>query len=194
MQQGGEVGRFEYRKRKVSKTNIVLLCDISKSMELYSKFVIQMMYALQNSSLRIQCYVFSTSLYSVSRHFKRQSIQEALEAVSKQVEEWSSGTNIGASLDQFLTKYGKKSLRKNTFTFIVSDGWDAGDIEVLERSMQKLQKKSEQLIWINPLATNTHFDPQVLGMKTAMPYVDHLIPALDVTSLRQQLSQLLRRR
>ncbi len=194
MQQGGEISHFEYRKRKVSKTHIVLLCDISKSMELYSKFVIQMMYALQNSNLRIQCFVFSTSLYSVSKHFKRQDIREALETVSHQVEEWSGGTNIGFSLHQFLTKYGKKSLKKNTFTFIVSDGWDAGEIELLNQSMRKLQKKSEQLIWINPLATSTHFDPQVLGMKTAMPYIDHLIPALDIGSLKQQMVRLLKTR
>ena len=190
MQRGGEISQFEFKKKKVSKTNIVLLCDISKSMELYSKFVIQMMYALQNSSLRIHCFVFSTSLYSISRDLKRQSIQEALQNISEKVDEWSSGTKIGESLTQFHVRYSRKSLTKNTFTFVVSDGWDAGEISLLESAMKKLKRKSERLIWVNPLASNENYDPKVLGMKTALPYIDHLIPALDVSSLKRYLGKI----
>jgi len=179
-----------YKKRKVSKTNIVLLCDVSKSMELYSKFVIQMMYALQNSALRIHCFVFSTSLHSVSKTLKRQRLTDALEAISAQVDEWYGGTQIGGSLQQFMAQYGKKALTKNTFTFIVSDGWDGGDISVLESALQQLKNKSDQLVWVNPLATSTHYNPQVLGMQTAMPYIDHLIPALDASAFKKHLSKL----
>lgn len=190
MQRGGEISQFAFRKPKVSKTNIVLLCDISKSMELYSKFLIQMMFALQNSTLRIHCYVFSTSLYAVSKHLKRQSIQDALEAVSGQIDEWSGGTRIGESLNQFLSQHGRKAMARNTFTFIVSDGWDAGDIGQLEEAMTRLKKKSKQLIWINPMAQGTRDSTQVLGMKTALPYIDQLIPALDADSLKRYLRKI----
>ena len=190
MQQGGEISQFQFKKQKENRTNIVLLCDISKSMELYSKFLIQLMFALQNSALRIHCYVFSTTLHSVSKHLKSHSIHSALESVSTQLDEWAGGTRIGESLDEFLASYGRKALGKNTFTFIVSDGWDAGDIGLLEESMKKLKKKSKQLVWINPLAQSTQDPTQVLGMKTALPYIDELIPALDASSLKNYLKRI----
>ncbi len=190
MLRGGDIHQLAYKKKKVSKTNIVLLCDVSKSMELYSKFVIQMMYALQNSSLRIHCYVFSTSLHAVSKTLKRQRLADALKAITDEVDEWHSGTQIGNSLQQFLTQHGKKVLTKNTFTFVVSDGWDGGNIKTLEHNLRQLKHKSEQLLWVNPLAPSSHFNPEVLGMKAAMPYIDHLVPALDVTSLKKHLMRL----
>ena len=168
---------------------MVLLCDISKSMELYSKFLIQMMYAFQNSNLRIHCFVFSTSLHPVSKQFKTHNIQNALKSLSEDIEEWSGGTRIGESLSQFMDTHARKVMGKNTFTFVVSDGWDAGDISLLQTAMAKLKKKSKQLIWINPLAQGT--DPtQVLGMKTALPYIDQLIPALDAASFKSYLKHI----
>ncbi len=189
MQQAGEINQFAFRKQKQSKTHVVLLCDISKSMELYSKFLIQMMYAFQNSNLRIHCFVFSTSLHPVSKQFKTHNIQNALKSLSEDIEEWSGGTRIGESLSQFMDTHARKVMGKNTFTFVVSDGWDAGDISLLQTAMAKLKKKSKQLIWINPLAQGT--DPtQVLGMKTALPYIDQLIPALDAASFKSYLKHI----
>ncbi len=180
---GGEITEIAFRKPKKKKVNLMLLCDVSRSMELYSHFMIQLMYALQNSSIRIHCFVFSTRLFPVSHLLNRQSLAEALSAVSEEVEGWSGGTRIGESFREFLDKYGKKVLVRNTFTFILSDGWDAGDIDVLDESMHKLQRRSRSLIWINPLAPSASYDPEVLGMKTALPYVDHLIPALSPRAL-----------
>lgn len=184
---GGELTEISFRKQKKRKVNLLLLCDVSRSMELYSRFMIQMMYALQNSGIKIHCFVFSTALSPVSHLLKRQSLAEALSAISEEVEGWSGGTRIGECLFGFLGQYGKKTISKNTFTFILSDGWDAGEIETLRYAMQRLQKQSKQLFWINPLAPNDTFDPQVLGMKTAMPYIDHFIPAVDANSLKRHL-------
>lgn len=191
MAKGGEISHFEFKRRKEAKTHIVLICDVSKSMEMYSRFVIQMMYALQNSALKIHCYVFSTSLFSVTRSLKRQRLADALESVSRQVDEWSGGTQIGTSLQQYLEQYGKKTLKRNTFLMIVSDGWDGGDQPLLNRSMMRLRQRSDQLIWINPLANSESYDPQVLGMKTAIPHIDYLVPALDPGSLHRYLRQIL---
>ncbi len=191
MQRGGEIHQFEFKKRKETKTHIVLICDVSKSMEMYSRFVIQMMYALQNSALKIHCFVFSTSLHSVTRSLKRQRLAEALDSLSQQVNEWSGGTQIGASIQQYIEEFGRKTLNKSSFTMIVSDGWDGGDIALLDTSLAKLKKRSQQLIWINPLANSESYNPQVLGMKTAMPYIDHLVPALDPQSLHRYLRPIL---
>lgn len=187
---GGEITEVAFRRPKKNRAHILLLCDVSKSMELYSRFLIQMMYALQNSSLRIQCFVFSTSLFPVSHLLKRSSLTDALAAISEKVEGWSGGTRIGESFVEFLSRYRNKVMPRNTFTFVLSDGWDAGDIDLLTDSMQVLQKRSKRLIWINPLAKSTAFDPQVLGMKAAMPYIDHLVPAVDASSLKKELGRM----
>lgn len=185
---GGEITEISYRKLKKRRVNLVLLCDVSRSMELYSRFMIQLMYALQSSTIKIQCFVFNTKVLPISHLLKRQSLSEALAAISDEVEGWSGGTRIGDSFEEFLDKYGNKSLTNDTFTFVLSDGWDAGDIQVLETNMHKLQKKSRYLTWINPLAPSTGFNPQVLGMKAAMPHIDHFVPAMDAKSLRKELA------
>ncbi|MDW3190868.1 MAG: VWA domain-containing protein [Cytophagales bacterium] len=187
---GGEITEISFKKQKKRKVNLLLLCDVSRSMELYSRFMIQLMYALQNSGIKIHCFVFSTELFPVSSLLKRQSLKEALSAVSEEVEGWSGGTKIGACFADFLDQHGRKAIPRNTFTFILSDGWDAGEIEVLERSMHTLQRRSKQLFWINPLAKSESFDAKVLGMKAAMPYIDHFIPAVDATSLKRHLKNL----
>lgn len=187
---GGEITHIAFRKPKKKRVNLLLLCDVSRSMESYSRFMLQLMYALQNSTIKIQCFAFSTALFPVSHLLKRQTLDEALEVITREVEGWSGGTRIGESLAVFIEKYGKKSLSRNTLTFILSDGWDAGDIEVLEVSMRKLHKKSRKLTWINPLAQSATYDPQVLGMKTAFPYIDHFIPAMNASTLQQHLKNL----
>lgn len=187
---GGEITEVSFRKPKKSKAHLLLLCDVSRSMELYSRFLIQMMYALQNSSLQIRCFAFSTGLYPVSHLLKRRSLTEALKLLSDEVESWSGGTKIGACFNDFLKRFGRKSIRRNTFTFILSDGWDAGDIDELTNSMESLQKRSKKLIWINPLARSEAFNPEVLGMKAAMPFVDLFVPAVDAASLKRSLKNM----
>lgn len=184
---GGEVTEIYFKKQKKRRVNLLLICDVSRSMELYSRFMIQLMYALQNSGIKIHCYVFSTALFPVSHSLKRQSLAEALTAISEEVEGWSGGTKIGECLSEFLQQHGRKAISRNTFTFILSDGWDAGALDQLEYSMELLQKRSRQLFWINPLAQSETYDPQVLGMRSAMPYIDHFIPAVDATSLKRHL-------
>lgn len=187
---GGEMLKLSYKKKKENKTQIVLLLDVSKSMELYSRFMIQMMFALQNSNLNIQTFVFSTQLYSITKKLKSTDIRKSLDSLSAYVEQWSSGTQIGHCFQQFITKYGERALTKKTFVFIVSDGWDSGDIDQLQQSMQNLKKRANKIIWINPLAKSRDYQPEVLGMKTALPYVDYLVPAINAKDLKQQLGKM----
>jgi len=186
---GGEMLKLTYKQQKQNKTQIVLLLDVSKSMELYSRFLIQMMFALQNSSLNIQTFVFSTELYSITKKLKTTDFKKSLDSLSNYVDQWSSGTQIGNCFNQFITQYGARLLNKKSFVFIVSDGWDSGDIELLENTMQQLKKKANKIIWINPLAKSKDFQPEVLGMKTALPYIDYLVPAINPKDLKQQLGK-----
>ena len=180
LRRGGELLDLYFKHPKEQKLKIVLLCDVSRSMELYSHSLIKMMYSLQNSMLEVETFVFSTSLYRVTHRLKSHSLKKALQSISEYVDEWSSGTKIGECFQHFLEHYGSRLLTRKTFVFIVSDGWDSGDIELLAMAMQKIKSRSRQIFWFNPLADSPDFEPQVKGMQAAMPFVDVLVPGMSV--------------
>ncbi len=190
MRFGGELVLLKFKKKKIRKTQIVLMCDVSKSMDLYSKFIIQMMYSLQNSKLKLNTFVFSTKLVNLSPILKGNDLDKTMSKINAQVDTWSSGTNIGDCFQELINEAGRKILTKRTFLFIVSDGWDGGDPKVLKQVMTQIKKKCNKIIWVNPLARNGEFVPEVVGMKTAMPFIDYLIPALDVEGFKRYLGKL----
>jgi len=113
------------------------------------------------------------------------SLEKALERISREVPEWSGGTRIGYSLHQFNQEHGVTLLNRRTVVVILSDGWDLGGRVLLEREMRNLRKKSHTVIWLNPLAGDPDYEPICQGMKVALPYVDHLLPADSLQSLRR---------
>jgi len=184
MRRGGEILDLAYYKPARHRKQIVLICDVSKSMDLYSRFLIQFIYAFQHAYRRIETFVFSTSLHRVTPQLKQQEFAFALQELSDSVPGWSGGTKIGESLDAFVQKYASKMLSKETVVLIMSDGWDTGDTELLAESMRKIQRKAAKVIWLNPLAGNAQYEPMVKGMQAAMPYIDIFAPAHNVESLR----------
>ncbi len=184
LRRGGEILDLAYSQPKKNKWQIVLLCDVSQSMELYSRFLIQFMYGFQNAYRNIETFVFSTHLTRVSKELKDDNYEEALENIGKKVTNWSGGTKIGESLYDFVRSYGSKILNKKSIILIMSDGWDTGDLDLLESSMRVIQKKSSKVIWLNPLAGNPQYSPEVGGMQTAMPYIDVFAPGHNLDSLK----------
>ncbi len=187
MRRGGELIDIFYRHPKEQKVRIVLLCDVSKSMQAYTRFIIRMMYSLQNSMVNIETFAFSTSLYRITSKLKNQDLGRALESISSYVDEWASGTQIGACFASFLNRYANHILTKKTMVFIVSDGWDSGDAELLANSMKKVKVKSKKVFWFNPLAKSPDYRPETKGMKAALPYIDYLVPALKARDLKDWL-------
>ncbi len=185
MRRGGELIDIFYRHPKEQKVRVVLLCDVSKSMQAYTRFIIRMMYSFQNSTATIETFVFSTSLYRVTSKLKHQDLGRALESISSYVDEWASGTQIGACFASFLNRYANHILTKKTMVFIVSDGWDSGDAELLAGSMKKIKAKSRKVFWLNPLAKSPDYRPETKGMKAAIPYIDYLVPALNAEDLKR---------
>ncbi len=184
LKRGGEIEKFVFKEQQQRKVNLILLCDVSKSMELYSKFLIEFMYGFQQAVHSIKTFVFSTSLVSLSRILKDSNYEKVLENLSEQVPYWSGGTRIGASLDEFTDKYGAHLLNKDSIVIILSDGWDTGDLETLENAMQSIHKKSERVIWLNPLASNPNYTPSTKGMEVCLPYIDVFTSAHNLESLR----------
>lgn len=189
MRKGGELLDLYFKHPKKQKLKLVLLCDVSKSMDLYARFIIQMMYAFQNSGLQMETFAFSTSLYRATRLLKSQSIKKALNALSDHVEEWGSGTRIGDCLFEFVDRYGRSLLDKKTYVFIMSDGWDNGNVELMGRAMKKIKSASKKVIWLNPLASSESFAPEVQGLKAALPYIDALVPATQIGDLKYVLKK-----
>lgn len=185
LRRGGEILDLAFRKPQRHRQQIVLLCDVSKSMDLYSRFLVQFIFAFQNAYRRIETFVFSTSLHRVTRQLKQRDYHSALEDLADAVPGWSGGTRIGESLHTFVEQYAGKLLNRQTIVIILSDGWDTGDARLLADSMRKIHGKAAKVIWLNPLAGSPDYRAEVKGMQAALPFIDVFASAHNVESLRQ---------
>ena len=190
MRLGGEIIKLQFSEPKEKKLKLVLLCDVSKSMNLYSRFFIHLIYAFQNAYDRIETFVFSTAIHRVTDLLENNELDKAFEIISERVPQWSGGTTIGSCLQTFVDSYSYKLLTKKTVIFILSDGWDTGDAHLLKQSMQEIHKRSKKVIWLNPLAGNPNFSPDVTGLQTARPYIDVMQSAHNLESLKQAMKHL----
>ena len=190
LRRGGELLDLAHRERKRQKLKLVLLCDVSKSMDLYSRFLIQFLYAFQSVYRRIETFVFSTSLHRVTEFLQTGELEEALNLMAESVPDWSGGTKIGESFGEFVEHYALSLLDQGTVVLIISDGWDTGDVELLGESMRIMKLRSRSVIWLNPLMGNPDYRPSTQGMQAALPYIDILASAHNLSSLRRLVRQL----
>ena len=190
LRRGGELLDLSYCRRTRQKPKLVLLCDVSKSMDLYSRFLIQFMYAFQNAYRRIETFVFATSLHHVAPLLRGNDLSAGLDAIAAQVPDWSGGTRIGAALATFLGEHAAL-VDRQTALVIISDGWDTGDVEILKESMRALQRRSRCLIWLNPLLGSPAYRPATRGMQAALPYIDLFAPAHNIASLKALVGYLM---
>ena len=183
MKYGGEIIDLVNRKRRIKKTRVVLLCDVSGSMDCYSRFLIQFMYGLQNELWGVETFVFSTSLSRITHLIRTKDIANALEKISGSILGWSGGTNIGRSLHTFNRNFAPSMVTHRTVVVIISDGWDRGEVSLLEREMQDLKRRCKKIIWLNPLLASENYEPLCKGMQAALPYLDLFLSVHNVNSL-----------
>jgi len=183
MKYGGEIIDLVNRKRRIKKTKVVLLCDVSGSMDCYSRFLIQFMYGLQNELWGVETFVFSTSLSRITHLIRTKDITNALEKISGSILGWSGGTNIGRSLQTFNRDFAPSMVTHRTVVVVISDGWDRGDVSLLERQMQDLKRRAKKIIWLNPLLASDNYEPLCKGMQAALPYLDLFLSVHNVNSL-----------
>jgi uncharacterized protein with von Willebrand factor type A (vWA) domain len=182
---GGDPLELARKRRKIAKTKLVLLCDVSGSMDIYSRFLLQFIYALQHTFSNVESFVFSTQLTRVTEYFEREDIYDALETISHEVLDWSGGTRIGTSLRAFNELYARSMVDRRTVVLILSDGWDTGEAAVLEEQMDELSRRAARVIWLNPLKASPGYQPLCKGMSTALPYVDIFASAHNLASLME---------
>jgi uncharacterized protein with von Willebrand factor type A (vWA) domain len=175
MRRGGEIFDLAYFNQQSISSKSFFFCDVSKSMDLYSRFLIQFIYALQNAYRRIETFVFSTELHRVSKQLKEQEFGIALQNLSANVPGWSGGTRIGSSLQHFCSDYAGKILDKRTIVIIMSDGWDTGEPSLVSESMQQIQRKTAKVIWLNPSLANPIMSRLPAECKPQCPILMYLL-------------------
>ena len=182
---GGEPLELIRKQQKIKKTKILLLCDVSGSMDCYAKFLIQFIYGMQKELKEVEVAVFSTHLTDITGLLRRKGLAEGLNEVADVVPDWSGGTKIGESLLEFYRQFAPSFSAYRTVVILISDGWDRGDVEVLRHSMEMLHRHAYRLIWLNPLLGSDGYQPICRGIRTALPYVDYFLPAHNLESLAE---------
>ena len=185
----GDLSELTFRERRLRKTKLVVLCDVSGSMDLYSRFLLQFVHALQNCFANVETFVFSTRLSRVSRELGVASYRAALRRLASGVHDWSGGTRIGESLAAFLELW-PKLLDRRTVVIVLSDGWDTGDPSLLADSLVLIRRRAGRLIWLNPLLGNPDYRPIAGGMRAALPHVDVFASAHNLASLKELVAHL----
>ncbi len=174
-----------YRSRRINKTRLVLLCDVSGSMQRYSNFLIEFMYALRRELSDLEVAVFSTHLTVITDLLRSRGVAASLRQVADRINDWAGGTNIGGSLREFNERHAPHILKGRTAVIFLSDGWDRGDAAEMRSEMARLRQRAQKVLWLNPLLGTPGYQPLTQGMQCALPYLDHLLPAHSLQSLSQ---------
>ncbi len=187
---GGELITLPRRTPRRKARPLVLICDISGSMERYTSLLLRFLHALRQGRGSVETFVFGTRLTRITRQLRVRATDAALAGVAHEVIDWGGGTRIGDSLATFNRRWGRRVLGHDATVVIISDGWDRGDPSVLSAELAHLQRLSRRLIWLNPLLGLAGYEPLTRGMRAALPYIDDFLAAHNLASL-QQLAQFL---
>jgi hypothetical protein len=175
--------RLARQRRKVKQRPLILIADISGSMEKYARLLLQFLYSVSYSLRRVECFVFGTRLTRITHQLKLRNIDRALDQAAREVVDWAGGTRIGESLATFNRRWSRRVLGRGVVVLIISDGWERGDTALLSRAMQSLSRRCYRLIWLNPLLGKRSYQPKVDGMAVALPFVDDFLPIHNLQSL-----------
>ncbi len=193
---GGELVDLVGRDRKHRRRPLVLLCDISGSMEPYSRLLLHFIYAVSHPRSadpgisRVEAFAFGTRLTRLTQELAERDVDRALQAAAHRIEDWGGGTRTGDALREFNFNWSRRLLGQGAAVLIISDGWDRGDIALLGQEMERLHRSCHRLIWLNPLLGSPDYQPLTRGIVAALPHVDDFLPVHNLASL-EQLGELL---
>ena len=180
---GGDVVKLARRTRRVRPRPLVLLCDVSGSMERYSRMLLHFAHAVTRRHHRVETFLFSTELTRITRQLRMPRPDAALAAVSRSVPDWSGGTRIGRAVKELHQRWGRCALHGAPVVLLISDGWDRGDPGELGDQIARLQRSCHRLIWLNPLIGTADYAPLTRGLQAALPFVDDFLPARTLSNL-----------
>jgi uncharacterized protein with von Willebrand factor type A (vWA) domain len=177
------VGSVARRSRRVRPPPLVILCDVSGSMDRYARVVLHWSHALVRARPRVSVFAFGTRLTDVTRALRRRDPDEALEAVGRTVADWGGGTRIGPCLDRFNRDWARRMLTGNAAVLLVTDGLDRADDGALGEAAATLARFARRLIWLNPLLRYDGFEPRAAGVRALLPHVDRHLPVHSLDRL-----------
>lgn len=181
---GGEILDWSRRGPRTQPRPVVVLADISGSMERCTRLLLLFLYALSRRlGSRIEGFLFGTRLTRVTRELEGRDPGQAIEKISRTVSDWSGGTRIGETLREFNLHWARRVLGQGAVVLLISDGWDRGDPDALTAEMARLQRNAHRLIWLNPLLGSPDYEPLARGMRAALPFVDDFLPVDNLASL-----------
>jgi uncharacterized protein with von Willebrand factor type A (vWA) domain len=190
LMEGGEPIQLPRRTRREAARPLVLLGDVSGSMERYSRLLLHFLYGLGRSGARVETFLFATRLTRVTRHLVGRRANEAFARVARDVQDWGGGTRIGDALRAFNMRWARRVMRNGPVVLIVSDGWDRGDPDLLARELARIRRSCRRVIWLNPLLGSSGYEPLTRGMQAALRHVDDFLPAHNLESLEQLAAHL----
>jgi len=185
LRSGGDIIPMRWRKRRHRHPPLVVLCDISGSMERYARMLLHFLHAVTNDRDRVHTFLFGTRLTNVTRYLRYRDIDIALEKVSDAVVDWSGGTRIGECLHDFNRFWSRRVLTQGAVVILITDGLDRDGGEGLAIEMDRLHRSSRRLIWLNPLLRYDQFQPKSQGIRAILPHVDEFRPVHNLESLAQ---------
>jgi uncharacterized protein len=183
MRYAGEPLLLPRRRRKIKPRPVVLLCDISGSMERYTRLLLHFTHTLSSSVYQVESFVFSTHLTRITRHLRHKSVDSALKEVGQSVKDWGGGTRTGDTLHTFNYYWARRVLGRGAVVLLISDGWDRGDPDVLRHEVERLQRNCYRLIWLNPLLGSPEYQPLTRGAQALLPHVDDFLPIQNLANL-----------
>lgn len=183
LRSGGEPVRRRWREPGDRMRRLVLLLDVSGSMEPYARGMLRFVQAAVSGRQRVEAFALGTRLTRVTRELSSHDPDRALRQAAERVLDWSGGTRLGECLRRFNDEWGVRGMARNSIVVILSDGWDRGDPEVLAEQMQRLGRVAYRVVWVNPLKVTPGYAPLARGMAAALPYVDHFVEGHSVAAM-----------
>ena len=185
MRYGGEVLDLARRQRRLKQRPVVVICDISGSMERYSRLLLQFLYIVSSRLDHVETFVFSTRLTRITRQLGRHNVDHALAAAGRSVHDWAGGTRIGDALKGFNYQWARRVLSRGAVVLIISDGWERGDALLLGAELARLHRTAHRVIWLNPHLGDPAYQPLTRGMQAALPHIDDFLPVHNLASLEE---------
>jgi uncharacterized protein len=183
MRHGGEPVLLPMRARTMTRRRLVLICDVSGSMERYARMLLHFMHSVAGGFQRVEGFLFAARLTRITRELTNRRTADSLPGIPYSVPGWGGGTRIGEALRTFNVQWARRVLSRGAVVLLISDGWDRGEPALLSREMARLQRSCHRLIWLNPLLGSAEYEPLTRGMKAALPFVDDFLPVHNLASL-----------
>jgi len=180
----GDLMAIEMRRRRLRQRPVIIIADISGSMEKYAELFLVFAHAAQQHLDNVEVFTFSTRLTRITDDLRKRDVKTALAATNRSVTDWSGGTRIGDAFASWNRSWSRRLARGGPVALVLSDGWDCGDPALLAEETARLARSVHKLIWMNPLAARVDYRPATRGMTAVLPHVDHLLPAASVNDLR----------